>query len=860
MAKNFNTINGKNRYIKYPEFEQGIKNGMPYCSNAEIFLFNNFPVDVSTEIGVDFMLVIAVQDVSRNYQQITKGQRKVYLHNLIMPVKVVPNLDNAEILLKDGVIYANDAVIDYSEELTSLKFGMRDYLANKCSFSKDSLFVHPLVFVVNKTLAASQGHLAAETFSFEAMLYYLQNCTDDIFISYAPWRTSLGFGLISQDIKRVVDQASRDSKTGFITQKKIDRITKEISVAHDIFKEVGERMVIIEGKAGTGKTSEMLLIMMYCVDHGNNTLFLTFNKLLVYDISKTIRSYNSKSAHLENYIKAEHSVNNIHRFMHQLSRSIGLLHLMSESRIQQVGSLLDHRVKKVGRFIKDFLLKLGITIIDYKIISPLKTAFQNSSFERGEIEVGIDVANYINRTRAFEVGGIDSILDKFVTYKKELLSKLEGDKIFLADYYNVLEDTLFAIRDPSGYFVKYKIESKYDLLETVMKLSEKHLVADEISIKIDQKKFLTSVKARFSGRKRMRRLFVDEAQDCHPLEREILLSIFGFKNVVVSSGGYEQLIRHVELCNWNFFNKRKLIGSPTHKRFKQKLSVEDDSQFSIFSPEDIPTSIVTDEGDPALDQVIWYKKGRKSFRVKKSILDFCNFVAESCNIPLGLQAINSEDEGEIIFDLRINTSSAEVKIEMDKLLTSADINGCTPYEGLIMLIDAEAKFDKGGGGRQSSATINEYGNIEDSMSKPKKIWQHADALNEDSMLWDGAVEDKNELGIPAPSESRLIYYESCRGLEAWSVACFNLDRFFSSKLGHPDAEKYLIEEEREKAIQGMGINNDIRKMMFAGTWTLMALTRAMDKVYISINDEKSAFGKIVMDYIKTNPKNVRILI
>ncbi|WP_316747572.1 UvrD-helicase domain-containing protein [Pedobacter gandavensis] len=860
MAKNFNTFNGRNSYIDYVAFEEGMRKGMPNCANADVFVFNNFPVDVSTEMGVDFLLVIAVEDINRNYHHVIQGSRRVYMHNLIVPVKVVPNWVVAEIVVEEGFLKVGDEVLDYSEELTALGYGMRDYLGSKCGFIKEKVFVHPLVFVVNKALGATRGHLMAETFSFEAFLYYLRECGQDILISYSPWRNIGSFNLITQDVKRIIDQASRDSKTGFITQKKIDRISKEISASHDIFEELGKRMVIIEGKAGTGKTSEILLLMMRCIDHGQNTLFLTFNKLLVYDIARTLKSYISQQEHDKGHIPGEHSVTNLHRYMHKLSRSIGLLHLMSEPRILEVGKLLDDRVGIVGQFIKDFLAKEDKRPIDYKIITPLKTAFQNSRLDRGVIEVGIDVANYINKKGAYDVSGIDDTLRDFASYKKELLSKIEGDKIFLADYYKVLENTLFAIRNPDEYFKKYNIGDKFELLARLMNLSEKH--QDEDGLRINQEAFLSSVNQRVSRRKRRRILFVDEAQDCHPFERELLLSIFFVNNVVVSSGGYEQLIRHVELCNWNFFNKRKLIGSPNRKRSKKKTVPEYENQFSIFSPEDfLINTAAEEEGDLALDEVTWYKKGRKSYRVKKSILDFCNYLAQRCHVSLGLQSLESEDQGEIIFDFRPNPTELLVKIEMDKLLKDANLNSCTPYEGLLMLIDANAKTDEiGGAGRMISATINEYGNIEDSFFKAKKLWKHSETLKEDIMLWDGAVDDKNELGLPAPYECRLIYYESCRGLEAWTVACFSLDRFFSSKLDHPDAEKYLIEEERKTAMQGLEISNDDRKMMFAGTWALMALTRAMDKVYIGIDNRESELGKIVMEYIKTNPKNIRVIL
>jgi len=70
MVKNFHTFNGKNPYIDYSSFEDEMQILMSNCSNAELFIFNNFPVDVSTEIGVDFLLVIAVEDINGNYHSV----------------------------------------------------------------------------------------------------------------------------------------------------------------------------------------------------------------------------------------------------------------------------------------------------------------------------------------------------------------------------------------------------------------------------------------------------------------------------------------------------------------------------------------------------------------------------------------------------------------------------------------------------------------------------------------------------------------------------------------------------------------------------------------------------------------------
>jgi hypothetical protein len=129
------------------------------------------------------------------------------------------------------------------------------------------------------------------------------------------------------------------------------------------------------------------------------------------------------------------------------------------------------------------------------------------------------------------------------------------------------------------------------------------------------------------------------------------------------------------------------------------------------------------------------------------------------------------------------------------------------------------------------------------------------------MFWDGTVEDKSNLNVPSPNESRVIYYESCRGLEAWSVVCFSFDKFFSQKQDEPDAEKFLIDnEEKTKLTQDLfKVSNDDRKKMYAATWALMAMTRTIDSLYIQVNDRNSEFGKIVVEYLNQGNKNVKQL-
>jgi hypothetical protein len=89
-------------------------------------------------------------------------------------------------------------------------------------------------------------------------------------------------------------------------------------------------------------------------------------------------------------------------------------------------------------------------------------------------------------------------------------------------------------------------------------------------------------------------------------------------------------------------------------------------------------------------------------------------------------------------------------------------------------------------------------------------------------------------------------------------SCFNIDKFFEQKKEDPDAEKFLIYDEKELGIQSLFVTNDSRKNMFAGTWALMAITRAIDTLYLKLENPNSDFSKLVMEYAKLNPTTVKV--
>jgi len=825
MNLNVIPVNGKCEYLDYVEFERSAKENLQNtCNEATIILFNNFPVLLTTEASIDLILVIALKDCKGNYFRIKKGEKWIYLHNLIIPINFISNLQDSEISIdEDGeLIISNTETIDCSNEIANIKHSLLDYLVRKCNFRKEELFISPLIHIKNNVTFTNDNFLVSEKFDFKSLLVYLKNSSQEIFCSYKNWKSEAGYNTLISDIESINNQASKDSAIGYLTKKKIDRITKQLSNEKAIFNDINKYLIIVQGKAGTGKSSELILLMMRCISNGQNTLFLTYNRLLIFDIARTIKSYiNNKKVNNQQQDKiGRASVVTLHSFFYRLSKSLGVLHILTENRKGDLLTNLKTRINTIKILIDNSIKLKNTSILTSNDIDSLKEEIQNNKqVEISVKEVGIDFMNFLKKKGLTNINNFNDSIKQFIQYKADLVSTISNE-IFLNDYYSVLENTLLAINNSTEYFKKYNIENKFELLEVILNLNEKHLKIDEEEILIDEKAFKKKINKKVGGLKSKRTIFIDEAQDCHIKEKEILISIFGSDNVIISSGGKEQLIRHVELCNWEVSSNIKI-------------------------------------------SVKKYRTNNKSYRIKKTVLEFCNFIADKYQIELKLEPLETEDEGELILDFRNNVSNSDLKQIFSNLSIKGGINGCTSYESLLVLIDSHSTVDSGIERIKVTSTgkINEYDNIEDSYKIKKGDWKYKTYIEKENniIFWDGTQDDKTHMQVPFPTETRLIYYDSCRGLEAWSVACFNIDKFFDHKKSEPDAEKFLMNDEKELGIQSLFVTNESRKDMFAGTWVLMAITRAIDTLYLKFDNPESEFCKIVFEFVKTNPQNVKIL-
>ncbi len=278
-------------------------------------------------------------------------------------------------------------------------------------------------------------------------------------------------------------------------------------------------------------------------------------------------------------------------------------------------------------------------------------------------------------------------------------------------------------------------------------------------------------------------VFIDEAQDWLPKERDILFKIFTPNRIIIASGK-DQLIRHFEICQWT--------ANIDAGKIKRDYS-------------------------------------NKNMRQKKNLVDFVNILSNKFNMDWNLQATEELIGGKVKI-LSSDICSYCLNEEYDELCKSGNI----AYD-LLFLVPPELV-----------TTIEDKNSFGDIILR--KRFSHNDKFeNLKFKIWDATdTELRSEYPV-THDESRLMQYDSCRGLEGWTVVCLNFDSFHKYK-------QETFKESSESLPTLDSLEN--KKLKFANLWSLIPLTRPIDTLIITLKDKNAYISKILkecsdqLDYVE----------
>ena len=118
------------------------------------------------------------------------------------------------------------------------------------------------------------------------------------------------------------------------------------------------------------------------------------------------------------------------------------------------------------------------------------------------------------------------------------------------------------------------------------------------------------------------------------------------------------------------------------------------------------------------------------------------------------------------------------------------------------------------------------------------------------LLWDGTNENNRIEYSVNTSESRVLQYDSARGLEGWTVCCMNFDEFLDIK-----------EQQYNPEIEGNALlleSPEDKKKKYLLNWGLIPLTRAIDTLIITLHDTDSKYSRLIYELAEEHPDYIQI--
>lgn len=125
-----------------------------------------------------------------------------------------------------------------------------------------------------------------------------------------------------------------------------------------------------------------------------------------------------------------------------------------------------------------------------------------------------------------------------------------------------------------------------------------------------------------------------------------------------------------------------------------------------------------------------------------------------------------------------------------------------------------------------------------------------DEWSNEYSFWDGTNNNNRSLYPHDVNQFRILQYESCRGLEGWTVVCFDFDQFLKSKFD------YYKDEKKEDQLDLESFEE--KRARFVNLWALIPLTRAIDTLVITLKDTTTSISNTLIKLAKENPDFIEL--
>jgi hypothetical protein len=804
---------------KKANIDKALKETFKYVNYGEIDVVFDIISPTSSLGNIDLLFFVNIENHERNYYRTYPSRN--YLHTLVVGVKKiiledVVDADSECFFNEEGSWNYIDSLMSEGKAFDSFCYS----ISNDVKYFKSAFFFYVEAPNCKKSFN-NQFAIFNKSIHIPSLIDFAsQRCRSGK--SNDTWSIQLDHNIdIHHFISIFIDETEKKSMQGILTKKKVDAIHKDSVLIERILNSIGSRLCIIRGNAGAGKTLSLMRIAYRIVSRefdkegekrSHNVRLLTYNNMLVFDIRNTIKSMGSFSS-------SNLSVQTLHKFFYEIFKRTPVVWAKySGHMIERINDLMNtcsERIDIANSAILESYKFLGKKEKSpYSQIEKYQKHILNGPYsndepiikeaDRKEANLYFDYLTSNNLWDDINISdGLDEMKCQYIKKKKQLAIDNYLNSVFLTDYESILKDIYFFSADPKKFYNDHNIKSKRDFFQFVSTTD----IVDDDTLESFVDNSLVKMKRMV---KWSHAFLIDEAQDCSIYEKALLYQTRGSENIVITTGGKDQMIRKPKENDWTV-----LFGKQIEK------------------------------------ETITLRK--TSYRQKANIVLFLNEFAKKYNLDTKNLEIAPETKGKghVIIDTRY-IKPGELPLDIIASLRNQGKDyGCSDYENIMAFLPHK--------GYTTSKNINTHGtqnlsmniDITDTITFSELTERGLNDLGEknhkgteDIRICDCTISSKGDIN-PGQCDTRFLYYDSCRGLEAWNVMCLRLDDFYYEKLASDEAKNYAIEMS--------GLIHEDRSMFerhYSAIWCYMAFTRPMDTLYISLTNTNSEFSKELLEIAK----------
>lgn len=200
-------------------------------------------------------------------------------------------------------------------------------------------------------------------------------------------------------------------------------------------------------------------------------------------------------------------------------------------------------------------------------------------------------------------------------------------------------------------------------------------------------------------------------------------------------------------------------------------------------------------------------------RMKRNLAVFAGALADYAGIELDILPSDKAGGGRVVL---VQGDWASQRALHEELAAAAKSAKNEPVDSLFCVPSSSIEIDPGG---ERSSTV----------AKTLRDWGYT--------TWDGVDETRRKDFPRSTGEYRVVHYQSCRGLEGWTVVLEHLDEFWVDRFQLKKAAGLTSAE-----ADGL---NDLEDLAYrqAWRWAFIALTRPIDTLVITLANLDNPLAK-----------------